>query len=636
MGQEASVCEQCGAGLGADVQFCRSCGKAQSSYAASRAKHKRTMVGVPLADLGGTVPPPAPVSSSAPPPPVPDHSLDDTEPADPSERVTIDPPMPEPPRPDPGAMNRTMLGVAAPDLPPSVMPTSKVPRSAVPAHDPNPPLLSETRATDHGDTLHGGNGGVTGVGDASLGGAGGGGGAMGSGPWGSGPMNGGHASGHPAEQPPGEETQLHPYAGRRMSSSPSSHPPSSASRSYPGSTRPRSRQRWAPSIAALALATVALLAAGALGFMALRGRGPEVRVLIEARPEGESLLFQVPGAPKGARLRFGGQEQTLEAGRTRFALGTDSVRVGKNAVLFDVVYPDGRVDDGRVTIQVDYRVTLDTAPLRAEHSRVDVVVSAILGTKVWLDGEQVMLDEHGRYTRHDTIDPEANASGQVEHMVRYRVEPPSGEVSIGELREVIPMTTMQIDRPGALITTDQRKVEIAGVVDKDARLTIDGSAVPVVGGRFVYQYELPAQGEYQPRLIAKASGKAPRVAVLTLRRVNDLVQAANGYNPDPNLSYAKIAPSPATYRGQRVMFEGRVYNVKVENGKSALQMLVRECPQGERCPLWINYGAATEFTVNSWVRVLGTIDGEQQFRSETDEVKSVPKVEAAFLLRAQP
>jgi hypothetical protein len=224
----------------------------------------------------------------------------------------------------------------------------------------------------------------------------------------------------------------------------------------------------------------------------------------------------------------------------------------------------------------------------------------------------------------------------VEHVVRYRVEPPSGELSVGELRTSIPMTTMQIDRPGALITTDQDNVEIAGVVDKDARVTIDGQPVNVVAGRFLHHFPLPAQGEYQPRLLAMAPGKAPRLAVLTLRRVDDLVQAANGYNPDISLSYAKIAQNPAVYRGQRVVLEGRVYNAKIENGKSVLQMLVRECPEGERCPLWVTYGAATEFTVNSWVRVLGTVDGEQQFRAETDEVKSVPKVEAAFLLRAQP
>ena len=83
-------------------------------------------------------------------------------------------------------------------------------------------------------------------------------------------------------------------------------------------------------------------------------------------------------------------------------------------------------------------------------------------------------------------------------------------------------------------------------------------------------------------------------------------------------------------------FEGRVYNVNVEGGKSALQMLVRQCPKGQRCPIWVTYPAATDFTVESWVRVLGTVQGEQQFRSETDEVKVVPKVEAAFLVPSKP
>ena len=69
---------------------------------------------------------------------------------------------------------------------------------------------------------------------------------------------------------------------------------------------------------------------------------------------------------------------------------------------------------------------------------------------------------------------------------------------------------------------------------------------------------------------------------------------------------------------------------------SALQMLVRECPAGERCPLWVGYHAATEFTIDSWVRVLGVVEGQQQFRSETDEIKVVPKVEATFLLPAKP
>ena len=84
------------------------------------------------------------------------------------------------------------------------------------------------------------------------------------------------------------------------------------------------------------------------------------------------------------------------------------------------------------------------------------------------------------------------------------------------------------------------------------------------------------------------------------------------------------------------MVAGRFRNRLLENGRSALQLLVKQCPASQRCPLWVSYPAATELTVDSWVRVLGTLDGEQQFRAETNELRSVPKIEAAFLVPIKP
>jgi hypothetical protein len=393
--------------------------------------------------------------------------------------------------------------------------------------------------------------------------------------------------------------------------------------------------RKGPAPAAVALAAVAMIAAGVLGYLALRGRGPEVRVRVVTDADGESMLFEVPGAPAGAKLRFGGQEKPVAAGRASFSLAPDSLRVGKNAVLFDVVRPGGAIESGRVALSVDYRVTLDTAPLRAGKPAIDVVVAAVPGSKVWLDGAPLALDAQGRAVRSDPLELAA-ASGRAEHVVKYRVQPPAGEASVGEVRASIPVTMMQIDRPGAVLVTDRKAVEIAGAVDKDARVTIDDQSVEVHSGRFLYRYELPHVGDYGPQVVAISEGKAPRAVTLSVQRVEDLAKAAEGFEPDRSLTYAKIVQNPAIYRGQRVELEGRVYNVNVEGGKSALQVLVRACPRGERCPLWVSYPSATELTVNSWVRVLGVVEGEQQFRSETEEVKSVPKVEAAFLLPAKP
>jgi hypothetical protein len=195
---------------------------------------------------------------------------------------------------------------------------------------------------------------------------------------------------------------------------------------------------------------------------------------------------------------------------------------------------------------------------------------------------------------------------------------------------------MQVDRPGPTAVTDRDAIEIAGAVGRGTAVSIDGKAVEVTGGRFLHRLPLPRPGVYEPVLLATARGKAPNREVLEIRRVEDLAEAARSFRPDPELDYARIAQNPAIYRGRRVAFEGRVYNVAVQRGQSVLQILVRDCPQGTRCPLWVTHGAATELTIDDWVKVLGTVEGEQQFRAENDQVRSVPKVAATFLLPAEP
>jgi hypothetical protein len=415
-----------------------------------------------------------------------------------------------------------------------------------------------------------------------------------------------------------------------------STPAERARDSRPRGSRPSDYSvRRAPSPVVLVIAALALGAAAVLGYLALRRHAPDVSVRVTSDANGESMLFEVPAAAAGAKIRFGGQEKALAAGRASFPLGNDSLRVGKNKVLYDLVQASGEVESGQIVLAVDYRVTLDTAPLRAGKPAVDVVVSALPGSKVWLDGEAIALDGQGHAVRSDPLEV-GTATGRVDHVVKYRVEPPSGEPTVGELRTTIAVTMMQIDAPGSLVVTDRDSVEIMGAVDKDARVTIDDQPVSVVSGRFRYVYPLPHAGDFLPRIVAMAEGKAPHSVALLVQRVDDLAKAAQGFAPDAALTYTKIVQNTAMYKGQRVAFEGRIYNAHVEGGRSALQILVRECPRGERCPLWVSYPAATEFTKDDWVRVLGVLQGEQQFRADDDQVRSVPKLEAVFLLPAKP
>ena len=62
-------------------------------------------------------------------------------------------------------------------------------------------------------------------------------------------------------------------------------------------------------------------------------------------------------------------------------------------------------------------------------------------------------------------------------------------------------------------------------------------------------------------------------------------------------------------------------------------MLVRDCPGTQRCPLWVDIPQDTDVTADTWVRVLGTVAGEQQFRSERGQVHTVPSVRAQYVLK---
>lgn len=383
-----------------------------------------------------------------------------------------------------------------------------------------------------------------------------------------------------------------------------------------------------------------LVVAGAAGAFFLLGREhvSKVRASVVAAESGdEAMQFEVAGAVAGAKIRFGGQERPLEAGRVIFPLAKDSLRVGDNVVLVDLLEPGGDVTSERITLAVDFRVRTDTSPLASDPAAIDVVVSALPGSTVTLDGDTLKLDAAGKGVKRYPIDvaTQSNA-GVIDHAVKYRVQPPAGEASVGELVTKIPLSTLQIDRPGISVVTDKSEVEIAGAVAPGGSLSIDGTAVEVNAGRFLHRMALPTPQEYTPRLVATEPGKAPYGVTLNIRRVLDLAQEAQSFVVDASLTYARISQNTAIYKGQKAAFEGRVYNVTVQGGRSVIQMLARGCPDGGRCSLWVTYPAATDATVNSWIRVLGTLDGEQQFRSESNEVKTVPKVDATFILPAAP
>ena len=386
------------------------------------------------------------------------------------------------------------------------------------------------------------------------------------------------------------------------------------------------------------LVLVLLLAAAVAGVFLTQEHTTEgVVVTVENGQQGEEMLFRLQDAAPDTQVEFGGQTRAVENGVARFPLSNDSLVIGENLVLATRILADGTRDEIRVPLHVDYRVRIDTAPLADDDPAVDVVVQAAPGAKVQLDGQDLALDAQGKGTRHDTIAPiEAGSAATHEHRVNYQIDLSQGKPAQGELRVVLPIASLQIDSPTQLAIVDSETIALSGAVNPGATLVVDGETIDVLeGGAFKHTLPLPKVGRYTPKLMTKAAGHVPATATLDITRVNDIAKAALTFVPDKKLSYAEVLLAAHEASGQRVDFTGRVFNVNAEENRGVLQMLVRDCEKGKQCSLWVTYGATQPVQRDSTIRILGTLEGEQQFRSQSDAVVTVPKIHALFVLPAK-
>lgn len=388
----------------------------------------------------------------------------------------------------------------------------------------------------------------------------------------------------------------------------------------------------APLYAGVALA--ALLGIGAIVMLVvwLVSGGPEVNAVVAQTDAGEVLQLTLTDVAPGSRVQLSGREALVEAGQATLPLASDALHVGANELALVIVAPDGSSEQVPLTLLVAYRVRADLSALEQRPPVLRYLVEAQPGSSVALDGRPVTLDAGGMGHHDYPVVASADDQG-VERIVRYEVRTAAGATETGQITTRIPYAALTVDRPGDELVTDQSAVEVAGSVAAGASVALDGQALELREGRFLHRVATTEVREYRMQLLVRQPGFAPRHREIVVRRVADLAAEASRYPVDATLTYARIAQNPAIYRGQSVALEGRVYHVDVHEGRSVLQMMVRECAGGQRCALWVTYPAATDATVGSWVRVIGDVAGEQAFQPRSGgATMTVPRVDARFVL----
>jgi hypothetical protein len=326
------------------------------------------------------------------------------------------------------------------------------------------------------------------------------------------------------------------------------------------------------------------------------------------------------------KLRFHGEERALEAD-ARLPLSGRRSRARREQARGRRRRARRRGRDETIPLELAYRVRADLGPLQSREPAIDVIVEATPGSTVTLDGEALELDAQGRGTPlRDRR--RAGGEGVVEARRAYRVQPPEGETEQGELT-----TRIRSRRCASIAPQRRRDGRVVGPGRGRGRAWRHGHGRREVECARIDSHDARADrpGEHTIEVIARAPGKAPRVARIELRRVASLARRRELHaEPGHHLRDDHAEPGDVPRRARRLR-RPRLQRRRARRNEHAAGA-GRGLP-GAPVPALGLVSAATDTALESRVRVLGTVAGEQAFRSPSGQIRTVPRVDATSSYR---
>lgn len=312
-------------------------------------------------------------------------------------------------------------------------------------------------------------------------------------------------------------------------------------------------------------AAIAIVLVGVLAAL-LWPSAPPLALRIASREGVELLSFECRACPDGTVLRTAGVEATVRGGHAE-APSAAPLPIGDTELSVVVDRPgDGRDETVRATARVLYRVRLDLGTLAGKQPSISVVVEAVPGTRVTVDGVVVELT-HGVGTRAVDVATElTGASIETTNLVRkiaYTVEPPQAPAESGVLTAQMAVVPLRIDAPGPNIVTDRTTFVLAGHTAPGAELTVAGHPIAVKpDGSFAHVMSVSSTGATQVEVRASQEGKAPRIGTVAVERVATLEEASRRFRERKPVDHAAIASDPGAAKGKPIILTGEIMEVR--------------------------------------------------------------------------
>jgi len=617
-------CPHCGTQNAPEASACISCGKPLVSLTetvvgysppAAEARFRGTMIGFAPAP---TPPAPAQPTPAAQPPPAAQQA----------------------PNPKAGGLRKTMIGIAplgpsgeAPSVPapPEAQSLAAGPTDMPSYPTPPPPPEAAPRVGPGGTLPHLPAHQKTMVGIARPGIA---------------PLNPGQAkptaSAPTAPAPIPSAAGAYPSAGSLPSANQVGAAPSPALPSHPHGPALRTaraevrHKQGIPALAAVSMVGAAgLFAAAAVVWLFYRGHG-SIEARATALADGkEQLELTCSACDDGTVARLDAANATFAGHHASLALSRP-LKVGENPMTVTLVSPRGKQSFVDISVPIAFRVRGDTSGLDAPTPELRVLVNAVAGSTVTVDGKTVALNAEGegRYV----LDVSSEVTGldasvkTLERHLPYVVTPPNGPSQTGSVSLQAGVTPLVIDAPGPAVLLETSNFVLAGRTAKGGTLTVSDRPITVdTNGRFAQMMNVSAPGE--TTIIVRATNKdtAPRLFPLRVKRVDSLQREAERVRQRATSNYAAIADQAEIKRGWAVALDGVTVEARTENYNTVVVMDVQGGCTHAPCLARITYGAPYSLAqgdkFSAFGEVLGVVEGPRSG-------SKIPEIRADFLLKA--
>jgi hypothetical protein len=397
--------------------------------------------------------------------------------------------------------------------------------------------------------------------------------------------------------------------------------------------------RAKPGIPALAAAAIVgaagLFAAALVVWLFYHGHG-SIEAHAAALADGTELLeLNCVACSDGTVSRLDAASATFTAHHAALSL-TRPLKLGENPMTITLVSPRGKQSFVDISVPIAFRVRGDTTGLDAPTPELRVLVSAVAGSSVTVDGKPVTLNAEGegRYP----IDVSAELTGldpavkPLERRVPYTVTSPNGPAQSGTVTLQAGITPLVVDAPGPAVLLETSNFVLAGRTARGGTLTVSDRPITVdSNGRFAQMMNVSAPGETTITIRATSKASAPRLFPLRVKRVDSLAHEAERVRQRATSNYSAIADHAEAKRGWSVALDGSAVDARTENYNTVVIMDVQGgCTQAP-CLARITYGAPYGITrgdkFSAFGTVVGVVDGP---RSGT----RIPEIHADFLIKA--